>query len=198
LRRFKIIGPFVLLAAVLLFAQWNCPPEGCAISRTSREFARLKNRTVLPQAADFDNRATLAALLQDGDDGARWSSARAATLEGYVVEVREGTIETANCFSFTERDTHIDLALKMNAPPRERIILEVSPRTRDWAMRQGQDWSTNALRRELTGHWCRFQGWLLFDQDHADTSENTAPSNPKNWRATGWELHPLTDIKLVK
>ena len=197
MRRLKIIGPFVLLAAALLFAQWNCPPEGCAISRNSREFARLKNRTTLPQAPDFDNRATLAAILQQGEDTARWSDTRAAALEGYVVEVQEGAIETANCLSFTERDTHISLALKMDAPPAERVILEVSPRMRNWAKGQGQDWSTNALKRQLVGHLCRFQGWLLFDQEHAGQSENTAPSAKDNWRATAWELHPLTDIKVV-
>jgi hypothetical protein len=187
----------VLLAAVLLLAQWNCPPEGCAISRDAREFARLKNRTLLPRASDYDNQVTLAALLQPGDDAARWSNTRAATLEGYVVGVEEGAIEAANCLSFTERDTHINLALKLDAPPRERIILEVSPRMRAWAKGHGQDWSTNALNRELVGHRCRFQGWLLFDQEHADQSESTAPSAKDNWRATAWELHPLTDIKVV-
>jgi hypothetical protein len=187
----------MLLAVALLFAQWNCPPEGCAVSRGARELARLKNRTTLPQASDFDNRATLAALLQHGDDTARWSDTRAAALEGYVVEVKEGASETANCFSLTERDTHIDLALKPDAPPGERIILEVSPRMRAWAGKQGLDWSTNSLKRGLVGHRCRFQGWLLFDQEHADTSENTAPSNTRNWRASAWELHPLTDIRVV-
>jgi hypothetical protein len=197
LRRFKIIGPFVLLAVVLLIAQWHHPPEGCAISREGREFARLKNRTRLPQAQDFDERVTLPSLLQGGGDAARWSNTRAAALEGYVVEVKEGAIETANCFSLLERDTHIDLALKLDAPQRARVILEVSPGMRAWAGTEGLDWSTNSLKRELVGHLCRFQGWLLFDQEHADNSENTAPSNQKNWRATAWELHPLTDIKVV-
>jgi hypothetical protein len=197
LRRLKIIGPLILLAAVLLFAQWNCPPEGCAISRNAREFARLKNRTTLPRASDFDNRVTLAAILQPGDDTTRWSNTRAAALEGYVVEVKEGAIEASNCLSFTERDTHIDLALKLDAPPAERAILEVSPRMRAWAKGQGQDWSTNALKRQLVGHQCRFQGWLLFDHEHADQSENTALSAKDNWRATAWELHPVTDIKVV-
>jgi hypothetical protein len=188
----------VLLFAALLFAQWNCPAGGCALTAEERALARLKNREALPQASDFDERVTLAALLQPGEDSARWSFARAATLEGYVVEVTEGAVEAANCFSLFGRDTHVALALKPDAPPRERVVLEVTSRMRDWARGQGQDWSTNALRRELLGRRCRFQGWLLFDTEHAQQSENTAPAAADNWRATAWELHPLTSIKLLK
>jgi hypothetical protein len=187
-----------LLAAALLFAQWHCPPGGCALTSEKRALVLLKNREALPQAADFDERVTLAALLQPGADGARWSSTRAAALEGYVMEVNEGAIEAANCFSPIRLDTHIDIALKPDAPPVERVILEVTPRMRDWAKGQGRDWSTNALRRELKGRWCRFEGWLLFDSEHADQSNNTAPSGSNDWRATAWEFHPLTSIKVVR
>jgi hypothetical protein len=187
-----------LLAAALLFAQWHCPQGGCALTSEKRALVLLKNREALPQAADFDERATLASLLQPGADGARWSSTRAAALEGYVMEVNDGAIEAANCFSPVRLDTHIDIALKPDASPVERAILEVTPRMRDWAKGQGRDWSTNALRRELKGHWCRFEGWLLFDTEHADQSNNTAPSGSNNWRATAWELHPLTGIEVVR
>lgn len=188
----------MLLLGALLLGQWYCPQEGCALTPQKRALVRLKNRETLPQAADFDERATLSALLQPGDDAGRWSSARAATLEGYVVAVGDGAIEAANCFSVHRRDTHIDLALDPHAPPTERVVLEVTARLRERAKARGQDWSTDALRRELPGHWCRFQGWLLFDTEHADEAENTNPSGRNNWRATGWELHPLTDIKVIK
>jgi hypothetical protein len=188
----------LLACAALLFAQWHCPEGGCALSTASRALIRLKNREALPQAADFDERVTLAALVQTGDDDARWSSTRAAALEGYVVGVEDGAIESANCFSLNRRDTHIAIALNLNAPASERVILEVSPRMRDWASHnQGRDWSTNALRRELLGRRCRFEGWLLFDTEHADQSRNTAPAATGNWRATAWELHPITAIKVL-
>ena len=191
-----------LLLAVIVLAlslvQSNCPAQGLSFLPTQWAKARLKNRTALPQAADFDSRVTLAALLQAGDDRARWSAVRAARFEGYVVAVSEGGIEAANCFTLVNRDTHIDIALRTDAPRRERVILEVTPRLREWARQQGRDWSTPALQRELVGHWCRFEGWLFFDSGHATESDNTAPGREGNWRATGWEIHPVTYIEVVK
>ena len=163
-----------------------------------RAINRLKNRTLIPREPDFDDRVTLDALLQPGDDTTRWSEAAAARVEGYVVAVNDGSIESANCYSIFRRDTHIEVALSKDASPRERVELEVTPRLREWAKRQGWDWSTVALRSELVGHWCQFEGWLLFDTGHDEESENTRPGGDKNWRATAWELHPVTSVKVIR
>jgi hypothetical protein len=48
------------------------------------------------------------------------------------------------------------------------------------------------------GHWVQFEGWLYFDLGHATEAENTAPGNPENWRATAWELHPVTKITVLR
>jgi hypothetical protein len=167
----------------------HCPP--------TRALNRLKNRSERPRADDFDVRVTLAELLRPGEDRVRWSASRAAALEGYVVAVRAGGVESANSFSLVRRDTHVEVGLRPDSPPRERVILEVTPPLRDWAKGQGMDWSDAALARELTGRRCRFEGWLLFDVNHADESENVMPGSRKNWRATAWELHPLTSIKVL-
>jgi hypothetical protein len=159
---------------------------------------KLKNRTRLPQQPDFDYQVTLDALLQPSDDTRRWSDTSAARVEGYVVAVRDGSIESANCYSLLQRDTHIGVALSKDAPPRERVELEVTPRMRQWAKGQGWDWSTVALKSELVGRWCQFEGWLFYDTNHDEESENTNPGRDKNWRATAWELHPVTSIKIIK
>jgi hypothetical protein len=196
-RRIKIIGLLLVCVAALVCAQtFYCPPQGCALPG-AWQFNQLKNRTALPQAADFDGRVTLAALLQPGGDRARWSEARAAAIEGYVVAVTEAGSEGANCYSLTRRDAHIEVALSPAAPPHQRLVVEVTPRLRDWAQAQGQDWSAATLRRELTGRRCRFEGWLLFDDRHAGEAENTMPGRAQNWRATAWELHPMTAIKVL-
>jgi hypothetical protein len=187
----------LLLGALLVGAQFFCPPQGCA-PPSLWAFNRLKNRATLPHGADFDEHVTLAALLQPGDDRARWSDTRAAVVEGYVVAVGAANAEGANCFSPTRRDTHIDLALSSDAAPSARVVLEVTPRTRDLAQAQGLDWSAPTLKRELTGHWCRFEGWLFFDDLHAGEAENTMPGHTLNWRATAWELHPVTAIKIIR
>jgi hypothetical protein len=198
LKRLKASALLLLIAAALLLTQLNLLPGGISISPSMRAINRLKNRAQPPQVSDFDDRVTLAGLLQPGDDHARWSEHSAAIVEGFVVSVRDGSVESANCYSFFQRDTHIEVALSRDASPRERVELEVTPRIRAWAKRQGRDWSTAALKRELEGQWCRFEGWLLFDINHDEESENTSPGGGENWRATAWELHPLTSIKVIR
>ncbi|MCA1591154.1 MAG: hypothetical protein LC754_00545 [Acidobacteria bacterium] len=198
MRRFFNIIALLSLAAFLVVSQFYSPRAGCAFSPVQRAWARLKNRDELPQAADFDDALMLEALLRTGDDRAHRSQSRAARVEGYVVAVEDGGVEAANCFSRLRRDTHIEVALQMNAPPSERVILEVTPRMREWAAGQGMDWSTQALKRALVGRRCRFEGWLFFDEEHANAAENTAPGRADNWRATAWELHPLTHIEVVR
>ncbi|HEX8352162.1 MAG TPA: hypothetical protein VF611_04665, partial [Pyrinomonadaceae bacterium] len=133
-----------------------------------------------------------------GEDRGRWDESRAGRVEGYVVEVVEGGVEAANCYSYRERDTHIHVAPRAGAPRAEWFVIEVTPRARERARVRGQDWSAAALGRELVGRRCRFEGWLLFDREHAGESENTAPGAHGNWRATAWELHPVTALEVLR
>ena len=196
--RLKAIALLLLIVATLLVTQLYLLPNGISFSGQRRALNKLKNRPLPPLETDYDSRVTLEAILRPGDDRTRWAETAAARVEGYVVSVRDGSIESSNCYSFFRRDTHIELALSKEAPPRERVELEVTPRTRAWAEGRGRDWSTGALREELTGHWCQFEGWLMFDLGHDEESENTHPGGAKNWRATAWELHPVTAIKVIR
>jgi len=202
MRHRKILRISLLLAVVIAslaaYFPWRCPRIGFPLSAEMRASYLLKNRAELPQESDFDDRVTLAALLQPGDDRNRWSEARAAAIEGYVVGVLEGGIEGCNCLSIVRRDTHINMALAPVSKPREFVVVEVTPLLRERAAGCGQDWSTAVLRRELVGHWCRIEGWLYFDSHHAEEAENTASGGEKNWRGTAWEIHPITQIKVLR
>jgi hypothetical protein len=206
LRPFKSAGLILLalltvsLTAVLLTRVHNdvCPAEGAALSPRGREFARLKNRVGVPKVQDFDESVSLEALLRPGEDRGRWSESRAGRVEGYVVEVVEGGIEAANCYSPRRRDVYVHVAPRADAPRSEWVVVEVTPRARRWALERGWNWSAAALRDELLGRRCHFEGWLLFDREHADESEHTAPGSRGNWRATAWELHPVTSIEVLK
>ena len=203
-RRFKIAGLLLFMLFLLAVAGSAllpgsvCPSGGAAVTAGGREFARLKNRTELPGTRDFDPEVSLEALLQPGEDRGRWSESRAGGIEGYVVEVVRGGVEAANCYSLRERDVHIHVAPRPDAPRSEWVVVEVSPRARWRAAAAGLDWSVTALREKLLGRWCRFEGWLLFDREHADESEHTAPGAPGNWRATAWELHPVTSLEVLR
>ncbi len=198
-RRFLLVG--VVVAVVLvswLVLALNCPTPGIAITGKAWQLHSLKNRTAIPQAADFDERVTLDALLQRGDDSGRWSTDRAARVQGLVVDVAHAGTEAANCFNPCRRDIHILIANRKEAPKSEQVVLEVTPKLRDWAAAKGIDWSEQTLKAQLIGRWCEFEGWLYFDVGHAEESENIAPGNPENWRGTAWEVHPITKITVIR
>jgi len=215
----KLIARLVLVGVALVVILFvllrnHCPTSGLALTRQLREFHQLKNRSAFPQPADFDSRVTLEAFLHPGADESRWSAARAARIEGYVVSVSSGPLESANCYC--RRDIHIMVAPRPDAPPREQLVFEVTPRTKaanETDVRNTQlanpgestpdavpiqDRSLETLKLELIGRRVRFEGWLLFDSLHAAESENTAPGRANNWRATAWELHPVTKIEIPK
>lgn len=197
-RVFLLVGVVVAVVLVLwLVLAVNCPSAGIAITARARELHRLKNRTALPQVADFDSTVTLDALLQPGNDSSRWSTDRAARVQGLVIDVAYAGSEAANCFNPCRRDIHILISNRKDAPKSEHVVVEVTPNLHDWAAAYGMDWSEKTLQAQLVGHWCEFEGWLYFDLGHAEDSENISPGKSENWRATAWELHPITKITVM-
>lgn len=197
-KRLLLVG----LVVVGFFVAWlvlerNCPSVGIALTVRARNLHRLKNRTTFPQAADFDSRVTLDELLVRGDDSNRWSTERAARIQGYVIDVAYAGAEATNCFSPCRRDIHVVIAKRRDAPKTEQVIVEVTPNLREWATGRGIDWSEQTLQG-LVGYWGEFEGWLYFDVGHAEEAENTAPNRAGNWRGTAWEIHPVTKITIIR
>jgi hypothetical protein len=62
---------------------------------------------------------------------------------------------------------------------------------------KGFDWSTDALRQNILGRCVRATGWMLYDAEHARESANTAAPGREVWRATAWEVHPVTDLRVL-
>ena len=154
----------------------------------------------MPVASDFNRSVTVASVLAPGNDTARWKTSDAVELTGYVFEVKSGGLETCNCHSAdkTTMDTHIVLtADETHTNGGQRIIVEVTPRMRFIMKQQGVDWSTETIKSVYQGKWMKVKGWLFYDQEHKSSAENTNPGNAKNWRATAWEIHPITSIELV-
>lgn len=176
----------------------DCPRAGIGLTSRQRNLHRLKNRTAFPQPADFDPRVTLDAILQPGDDRNRWSTDRAARIQGQVIDVAYAGVEAANCFAPDGRDIHILIARRNGVQKQEQVVLEITPRFREWAATQGMDWTEQALQSQLIGHWVEFEGWLYFDVGHDEESENIAPGRPDNWRATAWEIHPVTKFTVIR
>jgi hypothetical protein len=184
----------------------QCGLSGTAKSASAKALDSKKNRYVAPGAADIDPNVSMAAMLApsgDSGDAGRFDDSRGATVTGFVVNVKLGGTETCNCGATgaVDRDTHIELGLSAGAPENQRVIVEVTPRLRAKMAQQGVDWSSATLAGNgaggIKGKWVEVTGWLLFDSMHVGNAENTNPGNPKNWRATCWEIHPITDIRIV-
>lgn len=177
-----------------------CHVEGDAKSARVKDLNILKRRTTSPAATDIDSQVSLTAMLAPDDDTSRFDVKKGATLEGYVADVKVGGVESVNCHTHdpTYRDTHIELTLDpLHDAESKHVIVEVTPQWREAMAAKGIDWSTPTLRRQLLGRWIKVTGWLLFDEEHANAAENTAPTASHIWRATVWEIHPITDIQVL-
>jgi hypothetical protein len=177
-----------------------CPLQGTATSEPGQELNRAKNRHTAPGQGQIDPEVSLAAMLAPGNDIQRFDPKRGARVTGFVIDVKSGGKETCNCeaTAAADVDTHIELALSQNAPGTERVIVEVTPRLRKQVKDSGEDWNTQALRTRIKGKWVEVTGWLMFDVIHIDEAENTNPGGDGNWRATCWEVHPVTGIKILE
>ena len=192
---------FFFFAAALLHAQ-TCPLTGKTKLVKIQNANKLKNRSAIPVSSDFDSAFTLAAVLKPGNDNTppRWNEKKAGVLVGYVHNAKPGGIESVNCGAkaIPDRDTHIELVLSLpDSAGSRRVIVEVTPRMRVWARTHKMDWSTPTLEKTLIGHKVEIVGFVFNDFEHAPNAENTHPHNKLNWRATTWELHPITGIKIL-
>jgi hypothetical protein len=175
------------------------PLEGSATAPALKALNRLKNRSLLPNESDVDKEVTLEKLLEPGDDFDRFDQAKAVTITGFAISVKLSSPTTANFRSTNadDRDTHIQLASKKDATANQQLIAIVTPRLRKQMREKSVDWTTNALRDLIVGKRVKITGWLLFNTAHANQAENRNPGNPRNWRATAWEIHPVTSIEVI-
>lgn len=197
-RTYALVWLAATIAAAAPAVAQTCPPQGDAKQALARQLNPYKNREDAPPVEKINPAATLAAVLAPGADLQRWSREEGAIFEGVVVGVKAGGIESVNCHArdLPHRDTHIELALDPSASPAQRVIVEVTPRWRE-KMAVIADWSTSALKRQLLGHRVRIIGWLFDDLEHIPQAENSNPGGAGNWRATVWEIHPITGIQVL-
>ncbi len=184
------------------FVDRGCPPEGTAKSLKNQKQDRLKNRISTPQTGDIDMEVSFAKLREPGDDTNRWLTGLAATIEGYCRSAKGTQGETCNCGKTAAAlvDTHFEIVSgpSDNGQP---VIAEVTPVWRFIHKHFGlEDWSSKALGAKYQGHRVRITGWLFFDEIHRLEADNTDPGDKQgkaNWRATCWEIHPITSIEVL-
>jgi hypothetical protein len=178
----------------------GCGMDGSAKTASLKKLNQLKNRYTVPQDNQIDHSITLSAMLAPGDDKTRWSSTSGAEVTGFVLDVKPGGGETCNCGKTDEGhiDAHIELVLNStDTAGTQSVVVEVTPRLRAIMGTSGTDWSTKTLKKQFRHKWLKVRGWMTFDSQHANAAENTNPGGANNWRATAWEIHPVTDMQIV-
>jgi hypothetical protein len=133
----------------------------------------LKNRTTTPRQSDVDKDVTLEALLSRRSE-ADWHNSKAAAVEGYVIQVEKEE----------DGDFHLALAADQQEHDTNKwVIVEVTP-----AWRKRNAALSDARLRQLHQKKVRVTGWLFFEPE-------TEQADP---RGTRWELHPVTNITVIK
>ncbi len=149
--------------------------------------------------------------IRDPANNDTFKPSRKVWVTGFVASVVPGGLkETCNCKRDDLRDVHINIVANPSeaSDQSKYVVVEFTPR---WEKKFGFDDSDYEAMRQLVENklkdkWVKFEGWMLFDYIHENASQSTAPGNPIcvtegqqncNWRATPWEVHPVTAYTVV-
>jgi hypothetical protein len=133
-------------------------------------------------------------------DSLRSFAGRGVRVEGYLADVTPEGKEQTNCGAKgpAEVDWHMYLVEHRGDSVRRSVIVEAGPRVRP----AHPAWTLKGLQALLRTDRVRISGWLLFDPEHFDAVDGyvTAQGTPakKPWRATLWEVHPVTKIEVCR
>jgi hypothetical protein len=174
---------------------------------SAADYQDLNSRTPTDLAASnhFDLKDDLAKLGEGQEYG----------VIGYLYYVKQEGAESSNCdlTSADDTDFHIGIgfdksvAASVATPSKETaadtlavketaVVVEMTPQYRaDFA----PAWTTEALKK-LVGRQVRVVGQLMADNEHNNTKDNCGlPAHgPSCWRASIWELHPVTSFQFCK
>ena len=178
----------------------GCAPEGKRKKTTknktgkvpAKEAAmnRLKNRDGI--TGSIDHSVTIQTLMAAKEE-TDIDPERPIEITGYVADVIPGTpSETCNCARSDIADIHIDVvAKKADRNNNDKyVIVEISPR---FVEALGDVASVKAA---ITNKWVKFTGWPTYDYKHRSNARNIKKTG-NIWRATAWEVHPVTKFKVV-
>lgn len=170
----------------------GCGPGGNAKpGSVEAEENPLKNRFTAP--ATIDSAITIDTLMT-AKVGDNLDQNKGASITGFVPFVKPGAVESCNCASKVDLDTHIYVVPIGSTDKTHSVIVEITPRIRA----QHPTWTQGWLKANLMGHVVRFTGYVLNDEEHKVSSFNDNPSGRANWRQTVWEIHPVTGIEIIK
>jgi hypothetical protein len=135
---------------------------------------------------------------------------------GYLYDIKVEGKESSNCqLDDDAEDENIDFHIFIGFDPdiaekikthkaltpaekkkvtQESMIVEMTPHYRDT---NNPEWTAAAVRA-VKGEQVRVYGQLMVDNEHYVSGQDCAkdPHTPACWRASVWELHPVTDFQV--
>ncbi len=183
------------------------PPDGFNADVTLSMLINAPSPKKPEAGQDFTNKTPVSVSVTDAvtKKVTSFNEGQNVEIEGYIAYVKAGGIESCNCGStdLQYMDTHIYVSPdKEHANAQSKpdcLIVEVTPRLRIQETQAGRDWSTPTLISSLRpGTHVRMMGYLFDDQEHRPNSLIDSEKTSTNiWRASCWELHPVTDIQIL-
>ena len=159
-------------------------PFGDSNDAGHRSIDSMKNRFTVPVnyiPVDFDSYAAMTIT----DDYSYCGNA--ISINGTVLEIQDGGMESCNCHSKVYKDTHIYLVKDASVTDKSQaIIVEVTPAFR-------QQMGTTDNLKKWVGKDVTIYGYAFQDQEHKANS-TVDNGNGDHWRHTTWEIHPITNI----
>lgn len=151
------------------------------------------------------------ATIRNPKNNKKFSAEKQVWVKAYVVSVVPGGMpENCNCGKSTLRDIHINIvASPSEAKDQSKyVVVEFTPRWEKTFDLIDSDYFAmlEKVKTEIRHKWVRFEGWMLYDRYHENAAQSTRPKqkictkpNQKkcNWRATPWEVHPVTKYEVV-
>lgn len=148
-----------------------CPVTGSGRTAAEKRANTFKNRTGEP--SQFRT-LQVEDLLSAGPE--EWSPHAGVELDGWVIAVKKSGPESCNCFDPKKVDTHILVGASRLSRTRG-VVVEVTPRK-----------PIRGADRSLIGRHVLIRGWLFYDSHHEH----------QPGRATAWEIHPVTSIRVLE
>ena len=179
----------------------TCPLEGVARSDKDKLSNTLKNRWAFPKGSDIDTSFNWENLFENGGDPRKFDQNKAGKLRGYVAFVTQQNGESCNCNfkdkAFSDLHIHLSPSEEVMSEKWQHVIVEITPRLRELMKLKNEDWSYKNLKK-LIGKEVEIEGWLFYDWEHGDKAYLYNGDEQKSWRATVWEIHPITSLKIFE
>ena len=189
----------------------NCP--ACGSKTRDAKHLTLNVNKNRGTAVTSPKKITVEAMRDPANNTGKFTPTKQVSVTGFVAGVDPGGMpETCNCKRPDLRDVHINIVANASevGDQSKYVVVEFTPR---WEKKfhfndSNYDVMLAAVKAQIEGKFVKFDGWMLYDFIHANASQSTSPNQPAcpndgqqhpncNWRATPWEVHPVTAFTVV-